>query len=76
MPNLTDKLAMKIGSKYKFSEVQARHWEQFATDAVLSPALVKKRILEIAKRLPDLAHTTQATFEAQGNGATPSWGRS
>ena len=67
-PTLTDKMAMKIGSKYKFSEVQARHWEQFAVDAVLSPALVKKRILEIAKRLPDLASTTQATFEAQSNG--------
>ena len=54
-PNLTDKMAMRIGSKYKFSEVMARHWEQFAIEAALSPALVKKRILEIAKRLPDLA---------------------
>ena len=36
---------MKIGGKYKFSEVMARHWEQFALDAALSPAQVKKRIL-------------------------------
>jgi serine/threonine-protein kinase HipA len=28
-PNLTPKMAMKIGSKYKFSELQARHWDQF-----------------------------------------------
>lgn len=27
-PTLTPKMAMKIGGKYKFSEVQARHWEQ------------------------------------------------
>ncbi|MCX7258251.1 MAG: type II toxin-antitoxin system HipA family toxin [Polaromonas sp.] len=67
-PRLTDKMAMKIGSKYKFSEVEARHWAQFATDAGLSPALVKKRILDIARRLPDLAVSTQAAFEAQGNG--------
>lgn len=67
-PTLTDKMAMKIGSKYKFSEVQARHWEQFATEAALSPALVKKRILELAKRLPDLARATQATLVAEGNG--------
>jgi serine/threonine-protein kinase HipA len=67
-PQLTDKMAMKLGSKYKFSEVQARHWAQFATDAKLSPAQVKKRILDIAKRLPDLARATQATLEAQGNG--------
>ena len=66
-PNLTDKMAMKIGSNYKFTELQARHWEQFATGAGLSPAQVKKRITEIAKRLPDLARTTQATFQAQGN---------
>jgi serine/threonine-protein kinase HipA len=66
-PTLTDKMAMKIGSKYKFSEVMARHWEQFATEAALSPALVKKRILDIAKRLPALAHATQATFDAQGH---------
>lgn len=66
-PTLTEKMAMKIGSKYKFSEVMARHWEQFATEAALSPAQVKKHILDIAKRLPDLARATQATFQAQGN---------
>jgi serine/threonine-protein kinase HipA len=65
-PRLTDKMAMKIGSKYKFSEVQARHWVQFATEAQLSPAQVKKRILDIAKRLPGLAGATQTTFDAQG----------
>ncbi len=65
-PRLTDKMAMKIGSKYMFAEVQARHWAQFAVDAQLSPAQVKKRILDIAKRLPDLARATQAAFEAQG----------
>lgn len=65
-PTLTDKMAMKIGSKYKFSEVMARHWEQFATEAALSPAQVKKRILEIARNLPDLARATQTTFLNQG----------
>lgn len=64
---LTEKMAMKIGSKYKFTEVQARHWEQFATDCALSPAQVKRRILQIAGRLPDLARATRATFELEGN---------
>lgn len=67
-PQLTEKMAMTIGSKYKFSEVTARHWGQFATDAVLSPAQVKKRILDIARRLPDLARVTQARFHSQANG--------
>ncbi len=66
-PTLTEKMAMKIGSKYKFSEVMARHWEQFAVDAALSPAQVKKRILDIARRLPDLAHATLAAFQGQGH---------
>ena len=65
--HLTDKMAMKIGGKYRFSEVTARHWEQFARDAGLSPAQVRKRILDIARRLPDLARESHASFEAQGN---------
>lgn len=66
-PNLTDKMAMKRGSKYRFSEVQVRHWERFSTAAGLSPAQVKKWILNIAGRLPDLAAKTSAVFEAEGN---------
>ena len=65
-PTLTDKMAMKIGSKYKFSEVMVRHWDQFANEAALSPAQVKKRVLDIAKRLPGLARATQARFLSQG----------
>lgn len=66
-PQLTEKMAMKIGSKYKFSEAMARHWEQFASEAALSPGLVKKRAIDIAKRLPNLARATQDTFQRQGN---------
>lgn len=66
-PTLTDKMAMKIGGKYKFSEVMARHWEQFAVDAALSPAQVKKRILDIARRLPDVARATRAALQSLGN---------
>jgi len=66
-PDLTRKMAMKIGSKYEFADVQARHWEQFATAAGLSPAQTKKRILEIARRLPDLARTTQKALAAEGS---------
>ncbi len=51
---------MKIGSKYKFSEVQARHWEQFAEGVGLSKAQAKRRILELAKSLPATAHKLQS----------------
>ena len=53
--NLTDKMAMKIGSKYKFTEVQKQHWEQFAQAAGLSLVQVKKRILTLASLLPSEA---------------------
>ena len=58
-PTLTPKMAMKIGSKYKFSEVQARHWDQFAESAGLAKAQAKKRILALAKSLPPTARKLQ-----------------
>ena len=59
-PTLTQKMAMKIGSKYKFSEVQARHWEQFAEGVGFTKAQAKRRILELAKLLPTTARKLQS----------------
>jgi serine/threonine-protein kinase HipA len=59
-PALTPKMAMKIGSKYKFSEVQARHWAQFAESVGLSKAQAKRRILALAKLLPATARKLQS----------------
>ena len=59
-PTLTQNLAMKIGSKYKFSEVQARHWEQFAEGVGFTKAQAKRRILELAKLLPATARKLQS----------------
>jgi serine/threonine-protein kinase HipA len=53
-------MAMKIGSKYKFSEVQARHWDQFAESAGFTKAQAKRRILELAKLLPPAARKLHA----------------
>ena len=59
-PTLTPKMAMKIGSKYKFSEVEARHWDQFAEAAGLAKAQAKRRILALAKSLPASARKLQS----------------
>ena len=59
-PTLTPRMAMKIGSKYKFSEIQARHWDQFAEGAGLARAQAKRRILELAKSLPPAARRLQS----------------
>jgi serine/threonine-protein kinase HipA len=52
---LTDKMAMKIGSKYKFTEIMDRHWLRFADDCGLSKSHAVKRIRELARALPDSA---------------------
>ena len=59
--HLTPKMAMKVGSRYKFTEVQARHWAQFAEAAGLSKAQTKKRVLRMAKDLPAAARQLQAS---------------
>ena len=59
-PGLTPKMAMKIGSKYQFSEVEKRHWEQFAEGVGLSKAQAKRRILELASLLPAMARKLQS----------------
>lgn len=59
-PALTPKMAMKIGSKYKFSELEKRHWEQFAENVGLAKAQAKRRILELAKSLPPTARQLQS----------------
>ena len=62
-PTLTQKMAMKIGSQYKFSEVQARHWEQFAEGVGFTKAQAKRRIVELAKLLPARARKLQSAPE-------------
>jgi serine/threonine-protein kinase HipA len=59
--HLTPKMAMKLGSKYKFTEVQGRHWAQFAESAGLSKAQTKKRVLRMAQTLPVVARQLQAS---------------
>ena len=67
-PDLSDSMAMKIGGKYRFDELHARHWLQMAGEAQLGAPQLKRRVLEIASQLPNLAKGLQARFEAK------SWG--
>jgi serine/threonine-protein kinase HipA len=62
-PTLTTKMAMKIGSKYKFTEIHGRHWEQFAVGVGFTKAQAKRRILELAKLLPTTARMLQSAPE-------------
>lgn len=59
-PSLTPKMAMKIGGRYKFSEVQARHWERFFEEAGLAKAQARRRILALSRSLPTVARRLQS----------------
>lgn len=52
-------MAMKLGSKTRFSEVQMRHWERFAQEAGLSWAQARKRVVGMAEQLPAAARSLQ-----------------
>lgn len=65
-PELSDRMAMKVGSQYRWAYLHARHWAQFASEAGLSPAQVKKVLKRAAERLPEVARQTQAGLAEQG----------
>ncbi|WP_043003104.1 HipA domain-containing protein [Comamonas testosteroni] len=62
-PQLTPKMAMKLCSKYQFSELEARHWEQFADEAGLAKAATRKRLQQLANELPAAARKLQTAPE-------------
>jgi serine/threonine-protein kinase HipA len=67
-PDLTSNMAMKIGGHYEFMDVLPRHWERFAKDAGLSAPQVRRRVLDLAHRLPIAAEKLCVDFTARGIG--------
>lgn len=48
-PELSPKMAMKIGGEYKSDMISSRHFEKLADEAGLAKPLVKDRVLELAE---------------------------
>ncbi len=65
-PDLTTKMAMKIGGHYKFSDIYPRHWERLARSADLSVPQVRRRLLELTRLLPQAAHKLRDEFADRG----------
>jgi serine/threonine-protein kinase HipA len=65
-PELTPKLAMKIGDHCKFSDIFPRHWERFAQSANLFPPQVRRRLLDLARRLPPTARKLRGDLADRG----------
>lgn len=62
---LSEKMAMKIGGHYERDVIVARHWEKFADDIGVKPAIVLQILKEFSKKLPRLAHTEGTEFIAR-----------
>jgi serine/threonine-protein kinase HipA len=60
------KLSMKLGGEYRFSNIQARHWERMARDIRLDPDQVIQRVDSFARHLPDYATDTQRRMMEEG----------
>lgn len=50
-----EKMAMKIGSKYKFNDAQKRHFDTFANEIGVKSSLVNKELQQLARTLPEKA---------------------
>jgi serine/threonine-protein kinase HipA len=46
-PELSPKLAMKIGGKAVLDDIEARHWERFAADTQLGASFVRNRVTQL-----------------------------
>ena len=59
--NLSKKMAMKIGKVYELSDVDPRQFEKLADDIGFTKPLVKRKVIEHAKKLLQLIDKVQIT---------------
>ena len=64
-PELTDRLAMKIGGEDRPDWVIERRWQQFAKETGIGYKLVRQTLLEMSDRIVDEADTQQQAFTRQ-----------
>ena len=62
-PELSSKMAMKIGGYYESEKIYPRHFERMAKDIGISYTQVKKILINQCKILPDIVKETSQTFE-------------
>ena len=65
-PDLSPRLAMRIGRRGTLEEMDADGWARFARDGGLSLPLVRRRVVEVAERVAALAEQVAAELEQPG----------
>lgn len=63
-PDLTTKMAMKIGGYYEFKDVYPRHWERLAEKNNINYTFLKKVILKQADTLPKALETVVTEIDS------------
>jgi serine/threonine-protein kinase HipA len=63
---LTDRLAMRIGGKYKAEDIMPRHWQRFAGETDLSFPLIRERLREFSEGVVPAAYEEKAAFGNEG----------
>ena len=64
-PDLSDRLAMKIGSEARPAWLRRRHWERFAEQVEIGPRLVLDTVAELSAALPGAAAALAAEQERE-----------
>lgn len=64
-PELSTKMAMKIGSTYKYNEVNARQWEKMSAACGFSPAIMNARIKEMQEKVATTAKQLASEIESR-----------
>ena len=65
-PDLSSKLAMKIGKRSTLAEMDAKGWAAFATDAGLGLPLIRRRVAEISDRVRAAAESVASALALPG----------
>ncbi|MGE0768097.1 MAG: type II toxin-antitoxin system HipA family toxin [Hyphomicrobiaceae bacterium] len=60
------KLAMSVDRRYRFDEIEPRHWEAQARAAGFSPDRTLAHLRDIIARLPDAALSLSRVFQGEG----------
>jgi serine/threonine-protein kinase HipA len=61
-PDLTEKLAMKIGGENRPAGLQQRHWEKFGDSIAIKPTLVLKTLQDLSASIIPSAQTLANDF--------------
>ena len=65
-PNLSNKMAMRIGGKYDPNTVFLRHWHQLVPDTTAAKKVLNKDLIKISKDCLNYAHTLKESLKGKG----------